>query len=78
MILDPPAKASFQLPVLAGVMGGESQEKRGIRVRRMERLMKELGPLADNVSEVDATDLDDLKITERGRQRRSVSHAGRS
>ena len=54
VILDPPAKASFQLPVLAGVMGGESQEKRGIRVRRMQRLMKDLGPLADNVSEVDA------------------------
>jgi cell division protein FtsQ len=65
VILDPPPKASFQLPVLAGVMGAETQEKRGTRVRRMERLMKELGPLADNVSEVDATDLDDLKITER-------------
>ena len=64
VILEPPPKASFQLPVLAGVMGGESQEKRGIRVRRMQRLMKELGALADNVSEVDATDLDDLKITE--------------
>lgn len=64
VILDPPARASFQLPVLSGVMGVESQEKRGVRVRRMKRLMKELGPLADNVSEVDATDLDDLKITE--------------
>ena len=64
MILDPPAKALFQLPVLAGVMGSENQEKRGIRVRRMKRLMRDLGPLADKVSEVDATDLDDLKITE--------------
>lgn len=64
VILDPPPKAAFQLPVLAGVIGGESQEKRGIRVRRMQRLMKELGSLADNVSEVDAGDLDDLKITE--------------
>jgi cell division protein FtsQ len=64
VILDPPAKASFQLPVLAGVMGGESQERRGIRVRRMQRLMNDLGPLADNVSEVDAADLDDLRITE--------------
>jgi cell division protein FtsQ len=64
VILDAPAKSAFQLPVLAGVMGGESQEKRGIRVRRMQRLMKELGALADNVSEVDASDLDDLKITE--------------
>jgi cell division protein FtsQ len=65
VILDPPSRASFQLPVLAGVTGGESQEKRGIRVRRMKRLMKELGPLSAEVSEVDAADLDDLKITEK-------------
>lgn len=65
VILDPPAKASFQLPVLSGVMGAESQEKRSVRVRRMKRLMRDLGPLADNVSEVDASDLDDLKITEK-------------
>jgi hypothetical protein len=64
VILDAPPKSSFQLPVLAGMMGGESQDKRGIRVRRMQRLMKELGPMADNVSEVDASDLDDLRITE--------------
>ncbi len=65
VILEPPVKASFQLPVLAGVMGGENQEKRGVRVRRMQRLMKELGTLSDNVSEVDVTDLDDLRITEK-------------
>jgi cell division septal protein FtsQ len=64
VILDAPPKAAFTLPVLAGVLRGESQEKRGVRVRRMQRLMKELGPLSDNVSEVDAGDLDDLKITE--------------
>jgi len=64
VILDPPSRASFRLPVLAGLMGGETQERRAVRVRRMKRLMKELGPLSDNVSEVDATDLDDLKVTE--------------
>jgi cell division septal protein FtsQ len=64
VILDPPPKAAFTLPVLSGVLSGESAEKRGIRVRRMQRLMHELGPLSDNVSEVDAGDLDDLKITE--------------
>jgi cell division protein FtsQ len=65
VILEPPAKASFQLPVLSGVTNGDSQEKRGVRVRRMQRLMKELGPLADNVSEVDVAELDDLRITEK-------------
>ena len=64
VILDAPPKATFQLPVLPGVIRGESPDKRAIRVRRMQRLMKDLGSLADNVSEVDASDLDDLKITE--------------
>jgi cell division septal protein FtsQ len=64
VILDPPPKAAFTLPFLTGVLSGENAEKRGIRVRRMQRLMQELGPMSDNVSEVDANDLDDLKITE--------------
>ena len=37
---------------------------RGTRVRRMQRMMKDLGRLADNVSEVNVHDLDDLWITE--------------
>lgn len=64
VILDPPAKAVFRLPVLAGIRSSETAEKRGVRVRRMQRLTKELGRLADKVSEVDVSDLDNLKITE--------------
>jgi cell division protein FtsQ len=64
VILDPPAKAVFRLPVLAGIRPSETPEKRGMRVRRMQRLTKELGPLADKVSEIDVSDLDNLKITE--------------
>jgi cell division protein FtsQ len=64
VILDPPAKAVFRLPVLAGIRPSESPEKRGTRVRRMQRLTRELGRLADKVSEVDVSDLDNLKITE--------------
>jgi len=37
---------------------------RGKRVRRMQRLMTDLGKLADDVSEVDVSDLDNLKIIE--------------
>jgi cell division protein FtsQ len=65
VILEPPPKAPFRLPVLSGVLSGESQAKRGVRVRRMQRLMRDLGPIADNVSEVDAADLDNLRITEK-------------
>jgi cell division protein FtsQ len=64
VILEPPAKAAFRLPVLAGIRQSESPEKRGVRVRRMQRLTRELGRLADKVSEIDVSDLDNLKITE--------------
>jgi cell division protein FtsQ len=64
VFLDPPNKAVFQLPLLSGVEPGEKLEMRGKRVRRMQRMIKELGKLADNVSGVDVTDLDDLKIDE--------------
>jgi cell division protein FtsQ len=64
VILDPPPKAPFDLPVLAGVQPRDSQDLRGKRVRRILRLMKDLGGLAKNVSEADAADLDNLKITE--------------
>src|SRR5713101_554987 len=64
VILEPPAKAAFRLPVLAGIRPSETPEKRGTRVRRMQRLTKELGKLADSISEVDVSDLDNLKVTE--------------
>jgi cell division protein FtsQ len=65
VILDPPQKAAFHLPMLAGVQTGESAAQRGVRVRRAQRLLQELGSLAEPVSEADVSDLDDLKITEK-------------
>ena len=64
VILEPPAKAGFHLPVIAGIRPDESVGKRATRVRRMERLNQDLGRLAEKVSEVDVSDLDNLKITE--------------
>ena len=72
VILEPPQRAPFRLPVLAGVSPDESQDQRAQRVRRMQHLMKELGGLANKVSEVDANDLDDLRISQQV-QGRSVS-----
>ena len=63
-ILDPPDRSSFHLPVLTGVVASDPQALRGVKVRRMQGLLKELGPLGDNVSEVDVSDLDDLKVTQ--------------
>ncbi len=72
-ILDPPLKHVFRLPVLSGVSPGESANLRATRVRRMQRLIKELGPLADAISEVDASDLENLKIVEQVEGGRTVA-----
>ena len=50
--------------MLTGVVASDPQALRGVKVRRMQGLLKELGPLGDNVSEVDVSDLDDLKVTQ--------------
>jgi cell division protein FtsQ len=63
VILDPPARAPFRLPVLSGIPTGEIASSRAKRVRRMLQLMRDLGRHADGVSEVDVSDLDDLKIS---------------
>jgi len=64
VILEPPVRSNFKLPVITGVATAEPASLRGTRVRRMQRMMKELGSLADHVSEVNVKDLDDLCITE--------------
>jgi cell division protein FtsQ len=65
VIMDPPLKAAFHLPILAGVSPDESAAERAVRVRRIERLFQELGSLADKISEADVSDLDNLKVTEK-------------
>lgn len=65
VILDPPLKAAFHLPILSGIGEDETTEQRGMRVRRAEHLMRELGPLAEKISEADVSDLDDLKVTQK-------------
>ncbi len=62
VILDPPAKAQFNLPVLQGIQKADTQEMRGQRVRRMQRMMHEIGALGNGISEVDVSDLDNLKV----------------
>ena len=43
VILDPPQKAPFHLPVLSGVPAGEPAGQRAWRVQRMQQLLKDLG-----------------------------------
>ena len=64
VILDPPQRAPFKLPVITGVLASEAQSMRGTRVRRMQRMMKEIGALGENISEINVANLDDLAVTE--------------
>jgi cell division protein FtsQ len=64
VILEPPLRAPFKLPVITGVRAEEPQSMRGTRVRRMQRMMAELGALGDKISVIDVGDLDNLRVTE--------------
>lgn len=72
VILQTPPKSRFQLPVLTGVKAGDTQEARRARVRHMERLLHEIGPLGDKLSEIDVGDRDNLKVTIQQDQRAIV------
>lgn len=64
VILRPHTPARFPLPVLVGIAPGAEVALRRDRVRRMLRLLEELGSLAERVSEVDAGDPENLQIME--------------
>ncbi len=53
-ILRPRVAAKFTLPVISGVRENETVESRRARVMRATALLKEIGPLGAQVSEVDA------------------------
>jgi cell division protein FtsQ len=65
VILEPPVKARFDLPVISGVQPGAPIAERAMRVHRVQRLTGELGSLTSGVSEIDVADPDNLRIRER-------------
>ncbi|HEY3935999.1 MAG TPA: FtsQ-type POTRA domain-containing protein [Bryobacteraceae bacterium] len=64
MILRPRVAAQFTLPVIAGIREDEPLHDRRARVRRALGMLKDVGPLAAQVAEVDVTDPNNLIITE--------------
>ncbi len=64
-VLRPRMASKFTLPVIAGIRETEPLETRRARVRRVLGLLKEIGPLAGQISEVDASDLNDLVVSEK-------------
>ena len=63
-VILPPATDRFHLPVLRGVHARDPLADRRDRVQRMQRLLRALGPNADKIAEVDATDREDLRVTQ--------------
>jgi cell division protein FtsQ len=62
-VILPTASDRYTLPVLIGVRPSDALAERRDRVHRMLRLTAELGEHARNISEIDVSDRDDLKVT---------------
>ena len=63
-VILPPAAGRFGLPVLSGVGSKDPITVRKERVKRMMRLLHDLGDQGRNLSEIDVSDPDDVKIME--------------
>jgi cell division protein FtsQ len=62
VLLEPPAQAQFTFPVLSGIRESETEAQRAERVRSFQRVLQDLGPLAKDISEVDVTDPENIRI----------------
>jgi cell division protein FtsQ len=63
-ILRPRIAAQFTLPVITGVRENETPENRRVRVRLVLGMLKEIGFLAGQISEVDISDPNNLIVAE--------------
>ncbi len=63
-ILRPRVAARFTLPVITGIRESEARENRRARVRRVLGMLREVGPLAGQISEVNVSDPNDLIVAE--------------
>jgi cell division protein FtsQ len=69
IILQPPARGHFELPVVSGIASDDVQPIRRDKVRRLLLLMKEIGGLGERVSEVDVADRNNIKLIARAENR---------
>jgi cell division protein FtsQ len=62
VLLDPPAQAQFAFPVLSGVTEGDSPAERRERVRTFLRVQDDMGYLMKDISEVNVSDPDSIRV----------------
>jgi cell division protein FtsQ len=63
-ILRPRIAARFTLPVVNGLRESESREVRRARLHRVISMLESLGPLGSRISEIDASDPNNLIVAE--------------
>jgi cell division protein FtsQ len=62
VLLEPPPASRFTFPILLGVSDQQREPERRARVAAMQRLLEELGPLAKDVSEINAANTEDMRV----------------
>jgi cell division protein FtsQ len=62
VLLDPPVQAQFAFPVLSGVRESDSAAERRERVRTFLQVEDDMGYLMKDVSEVDVSDPDNIRV----------------
>jgi cell division protein FtsQ len=64
VLLDPQRASKLPLPVIVGIPANDTPATRRDRIRRFMRLQTELGTHMAKVSEIDVSDLDNLRIVQ--------------
>jgi cell division protein FtsQ len=62
VLLSIPPKVRFRLPVMSGVTEEQTEQQRCDRVEAVNHLLADLGPQARDISEVNAANLQEMKV----------------
>jgi cell division protein FtsQ len=62
VLLEPPAQAQFAFPVLSGVSEEQTEAQRKEHVRAFLQVQDEMGYLAKEISEIDTTDPENIRV----------------
>ncbi len=64
VLMEAPPSATFSLPVVDGVGPDVEEDARRLRMRRVERLMKDLGEHVKEIGEIDSTDSENFRVVQ--------------
>lgn len=62
VLLAMPQRVRFQLPVLTGLSEQQTDAERQMRVKAMQHLLADLGPRAQDVSEINAASVQEMRV----------------